>query len=262
MVAGAPIVEVRSPLGARRWVSLPFSDECGPLAGSDPVAFVTQLDRARRNAGVGSLELRADVPGGIARPRGVSHRLALEGDRETLMKNYRSSIRQGIRAAARAGVTVRLAERADGSHPPLLRPARRNTAAARCARPTASVLRALVGPARGARARLRPRRRARQDTAGRCRVLAHRFWRRLQVRRVGCSALEPPREQRALPRGDRAIGRAWLHPLRLGKPTSPTKACGDSRRVGARSRSPSATRRSARPPMRSGRGARPASPHS
>src|SRR5437868_1786533 len=32
VVAGLPVVEVRGPSGGRRWISLPFTDECGPLA--------------------------------------------------------------------------------------------------------------------------------------------------------------------------------------------------------------------------------------
>src|SRR4051794_41068573 len=37
-VAGAPFLEVRSLAGRRRWISLPFTDSCPPLA-PDPDAF-------------------------------------------------------------------------------------------------------------------------------------------------------------------------------------------------------------------------------
>ncbi len=105
---GIPVLEVRSLLGRRRWVSLPFTDECSPLG--DQVAELTAaVDTARRSAGVGSHEVRAGLPAGIARPRAVTHRLTLDNDLESLMRGYRASVRQGIRAAAREGIVVRQA---------------------------------------------------------------------------------------------------------------------------------------------------------
>jgi hypothetical protein len=108
LIAGIPVLEVRNLLGRRRWVSLPFSDECGPLGEAVPDLAVA-IDAARHAAGIGSYEVRAHLPAGIARPHAVSHQLALGGDLELLMRSYRASVRQGIRVAAKEGVVVRQA---------------------------------------------------------------------------------------------------------------------------------------------------------
>lgn len=103
---GIPVLEVRDLLGRRRWVSLPFTDECGPLG--DSVAELTAaVDTARRAAGVDSHEVRAGLPAGIAHPYAVSHQLTLGDDVESLMRSYRGSVRQGIRVATKEGVVVR-----------------------------------------------------------------------------------------------------------------------------------------------------------
>ena len=107
---GIPVLEVRNLLGRRRWLSLPFTDECGPL-GDAAAQLTAAVDAARRSAGIGSCEVRASLPAGTARPRAVSHSLTLGDDLESLMRSYRGSIRQGIRAAAREGVVVRQATR-------------------------------------------------------------------------------------------------------------------------------------------------------
>jgi hypothetical protein len=111
LVAGIPVVEVRSPLGRRRWVSLPFTDECGTL-GEQEAELVEAVDRARSDAAVSSHEIRGCAPVGQHRGRGVTHRLALGHDLDVLVRGYRSSVRQGIRVAEREGVVVRRADRA------------------------------------------------------------------------------------------------------------------------------------------------------
>src|SRR4051812_18225503 len=66
VLAGLPVVEVRSPSRARRWISLPFSDECGPLADevADAEALLRAADRLRRDRGVADLVVRsaAEIP--------------------------------------------------------------------------------------------------------------------------------------------------------------------------------------------------------
>jgi CelD/BcsL family acetyltransferase involved in cellulose biosynthesis len=110
-VAGLPVVEVRGPLGRRRWVSLPFTDHCPPLAdagtGDD---LLGELDAARRQAGVAHLEVRDRVQGsdGSASPVAVMHRLGLGPDPEAIFgKVVRPSVRKWVRKAERDGVTVR-----------------------------------------------------------------------------------------------------------------------------------------------------------
>jgi Acetyltransferase (GNAT) domain len=112
---GIPVLEVRTLLGRRRWVSLPFTDECGPL-GEAVAELTAAVDTARRSAGIGSHEVRASVPAGIAHPYAVSHSLTLGDDLESLMRSYRASVRQGIRVAAREGVVVRQATKQDLTH--------------------------------------------------------------------------------------------------------------------------------------------------
>jgi GNAT acetyltransferase-like protein len=108
LTAGIPVLEVRTLLRRRRWVSLPFTDECGPL-GEAVAELTAAIDTARRLAGVGSHEVRAGLPAGTSRRHAVSHHLRLGDDLESLMRGYRSSVRQGIRVAAREGVVVRQA---------------------------------------------------------------------------------------------------------------------------------------------------------
>lgn len=103
---GIPVLEVRNLLGRRRWVSLPFTDECGPLGGAVD-QLTAAVESARRLAGVESHEVRAPLPAGTARTYAMSHQLAVDGDLESLMRSYRSSVRQGIRVAAKEGVVVR-----------------------------------------------------------------------------------------------------------------------------------------------------------
>ena len=109
-VAGLAVIELRTPLGRRRWVSLPFTDECAPLGDLDD-DVPERFDTARSDAGIRSFEVRAPFTGGFCRPRGVTHQLSLGEDLDRIMRGYRSSIRQGIRAAERADVVVRRAER-------------------------------------------------------------------------------------------------------------------------------------------------------
>lgn len=109
IVAGLPVLEVRRPFGKVRWVSLPFTDECPPL-GEPPAWLSVALDAARRGAGISSLEVRGLLADGASWSQGYSHRLTLQPNIDALGRGYRSSVRQGIRVAAREGVSVRVGE--------------------------------------------------------------------------------------------------------------------------------------------------------
>ncbi len=111
IVAGIPVLQVRRPFGKKRWVSLPFSDRC-ELLGDVPTDFVAALDEQRRGAGVATLELRGSLPGIAGWSPGYVHRLALAPGIDALTRGYHSSVRQGIRVAAREGVSVRTGEQA------------------------------------------------------------------------------------------------------------------------------------------------------
>jgi CelD/BcsL family acetyltransferase involved in cellulose biosynthesis len=113
--AGLPVVEVGGPLRRRRWVSLPFTDECPPLSDGGPAEarLLDELDRTRRDAGVAGVEVRAAVAGPHARAGAVAvtHQLALDPDPDVVARGFRrSSVRRAIRRAAREGVVVRRAE--------------------------------------------------------------------------------------------------------------------------------------------------------
>jgi CelD/BcsL family acetyltransferase involved in cellulose biosynthesis len=114
ITAGLPVMEVKRPFGKKRWVSLPFTDQCPPL-GATPESMedlVTELDRARRAAGVTSLEVRGPVGGENAHPRtsAVSHHLRLRPDAADLFRTFKRSNQRLIHQAERKGVVVERAE--------------------------------------------------------------------------------------------------------------------------------------------------------
>jgi CelD/BcsL family acetyltransferase involved in cellulose biosynthesis len=114
VAAGMPVVEVRAPLRAPRWISLPFTDRCVPLARDRTAleALTCDLDVARREAGVASVEVRAELPA-PARPlsaHAVVHRLALGTSAEQTAALFRRShVLRNVRKAEREGVQVRIA---------------------------------------------------------------------------------------------------------------------------------------------------------
>jgi CelD/BcsL family acetyltransferase involved in cellulose biosynthesis len=111
IVAGIPVVEVGGRIRGRRWVSLPFTDVCPPLvadAGVDSLA--AEIDRARRDAGVASVEVRARIAG--ARPGeqpALLHDLPLTADADQVAASFRASVRRNIRAAEKGPAVVRIA---------------------------------------------------------------------------------------------------------------------------------------------------------
>src|SRR5687768_18538977 len=59
IAAGLPLVAVRPPLRPPRWVSLPFTDFCPPLAGQpeELARLGTALDEARAASGIRRVEI-------------------------------------------------------------------------------------------------------------------------------------------------------------------------------------------------------------
>jgi CelD/BcsL family acetyltransferase involved in cellulose biosynthesis len=114
VVGGVPLVEVRGPLRAPRWISLPFTDRCAPLVRgtTDLNALTRDLEMARRDAGVTSVEVRAALPSPASpiQTHAVIHRLPLAGSaEETAAAFERSHVLRNVRKARREGVRVRLA---------------------------------------------------------------------------------------------------------------------------------------------------------
>ena len=116
VLAGLPVVEVRSPSRARRWICLPFTDECGPLADGhgEAQALLRAADRLRRECGVADLVVRAEagLPEVAPAQVAVTHTLALRRAQGGDRPRPRASVRRAIAAADRAGVHVRAAETA------------------------------------------------------------------------------------------------------------------------------------------------------
>jgi CelD/BcsL family acetyltransferase involved in cellulose biosynthesis len=108
--AGLPVVEVRHLLGRRRWVSLPFTDYCPPLAADDPAerALADGLRRAARDARISSVEVRAALDGIPLREPALRHVLALDPDPAVVYRRFHpSQVQRSIRRAEREGLTVR-----------------------------------------------------------------------------------------------------------------------------------------------------------
>jgi lipid II:glycine glycyltransferase (peptidoglycan interpeptide bridge formation enzyme) len=112
VVAGAPVIEVRRPLRGRRWVSLPFTDSCQPLAQSVAARelFEKSLDEARRRSGADSFELRwaLDTPSAQRFEQAYRHTLELQSDPDAVFRRFkRTQVQQRIRKAERSGLRVR-----------------------------------------------------------------------------------------------------------------------------------------------------------
>lgn len=109
LIAGMPVLEVRSIRGRRRWVSLPFTDVCPPLgapgAGYDQLA---SLIGERAVSGTLALQVRSDFGTGFRRASGVIHRLSLDHGPDALYRRFhKSRVQRNITRADKEGVEVR-----------------------------------------------------------------------------------------------------------------------------------------------------------
>jgi CelD/BcsL family acetyltransferase involved in cellulose biosynthesis len=116
--AGMPVMEIRKPFGSPRWVSLPFTDRCPPLATGQAITarLVALADRERSQVNFVRLEVHADLPGGDVhrRARGVTHVLSLQPDPELTFQRFgRPQVQRNVRKAERVGLTLRRAETAE-----------------------------------------------------------------------------------------------------------------------------------------------------
>jgi CelD/BcsL family acetyltransferase involved in cellulose biosynthesis len=113
--AGLPVLEVRGLLGGRRWVSLPFTDHCPPLAAAPDVQvrLAEGLDEARKEAGVGRLDLHAELSGAGAQSwlAGVTHTLELDPDPARVFPTFHpSQVQRSVRKAEQGPIVLRRAE--------------------------------------------------------------------------------------------------------------------------------------------------------
>src|SRR4029450_465048 len=92
-------------------VSPPFTGVAPPLGAAAGVnSLAAEIDRARRDAGIASVEVRARV--GDVAPReqpALQHGLPLTADPKEVAGPFRSSVRRNIRAAEESPAVVRLA---------------------------------------------------------------------------------------------------------------------------------------------------------
>jgi CelD/BcsL family acetyltransferase involved in cellulose biosynthesis len=112
--AGLPMVEVRHLRAAPKWVSLPYTDYCQPLASARPEQeeLAAALERESRAAGVRRVEVRGPLAGSAAGAAALRHVLALSRDPAQVYAGFhRSQVQRNIRRAEREGLTVRQATR-------------------------------------------------------------------------------------------------------------------------------------------------------
>jgi CelD/BcsL family acetyltransferase involved in cellulose biosynthesis len=112
VAAGIPAIEIRTVLGRRRWISLPFTDYLPPLARDERLipVLVAELDAARQAERISRVEIRAPVAGLRVppQPAGFVHVLRLDCDHASVFRTFkRSHIQQRIVKAEREGVAVR-----------------------------------------------------------------------------------------------------------------------------------------------------------
>jgi CelD/BcsL family acetyltransferase involved in cellulose biosynthesis len=115
-VAGLPVIEVTRPWGERRWVSLPFTDHCTPLAIDDDALqnLVLNLIEAQKIYNLSSIRVRADLKmhgaGGDSfnsRSDAFLHTLRLQPDAQSLFRRFnKTQVQRNILKAERVGVSV------------------------------------------------------------------------------------------------------------------------------------------------------------
>lgn len=109
-----PLMEVNSWLTGRRGIALPFTDDCAPLCASqddfEPLfRGALELGRARSWKTIelrGGRKFLGEAPASLAF---YGHQLDLKAGEAKLFENLDGSIRQGVRKAAKDGVTVEVA---------------------------------------------------------------------------------------------------------------------------------------------------------
>lgn len=114
--AGLPLMEVKSPLTGRRWVSLPFTDHCIPLCDGDtpPRGLFEYLSELQITHAVPRVELRSAIPYDTQvhiDDNRVLHLLKLSADAQAVYRDFhRTRVKGCIAKAEREGVVVRWAE--------------------------------------------------------------------------------------------------------------------------------------------------------
>ena len=114
IVAGIPLLEVRSKLTGRRFVSLPFTDHCPPLGQNATSLSIlsSSLTAWRKSQDASLVEIRGEMPkatGVHPTTVAVRHVMPLEEDTDRVFRSFkRTQVQQRILKAQREGVQVRL----------------------------------------------------------------------------------------------------------------------------------------------------------
>lgn len=111
--AGLPMLEV-GHWARRRWVALPFTDYCPPLAASPHARdeLVRAIEAAVAERGLRRAEIRGGVPNSTV--VGFRHVLPLGNDPAQVWNRlHRSQVQRNIKRAEREGVTIRAATTED-----------------------------------------------------------------------------------------------------------------------------------------------------
>jgi len=111
--AGVPMIEIGRR--HRRWIALPFTDRCPPLAGKAGLDELgAALDGERRTRNLARVEVRSQLDGTAAtfpiETAAVLHRRRLDGDPDALYRSLPASVRRNVQAATRHGLTVHRAD--------------------------------------------------------------------------------------------------------------------------------------------------------
>ena len=111
--AGLPVMDVDPPLRSRRLVSLPYTDACPPLSRQEVALdeLAAGLDDERVRRGASAFEIRGVVTTSEATisSTAVIHMLQLTAGADAVRGGFKSTVRQDIAKAERAGVSVRRA---------------------------------------------------------------------------------------------------------------------------------------------------------
>ena len=112
ILAGLPVVETRTLRRRLRWISLPFTDHCPPLAVTESASreLAAGLDRFRRHANVERLDVHAQIsgPSTFTGPAAFTHAVDLTPGSASLFTAFdRSQVQRGIKRSRRDGVAIR-----------------------------------------------------------------------------------------------------------------------------------------------------------
>jgi CelD/BcsL family acetyltransferase involved in cellulose biosynthesis len=109
--AGLPLMEVKSILTGKRWVSLPFTDYCQPLC-HDPQTLYRLVDglvALYERGGIPRVEIRWELPAHDAvrsQTAYMLHTVPLSSDLQRVLKGFKRTHRQNIGTAESRGVHI------------------------------------------------------------------------------------------------------------------------------------------------------------